>query len=417
MRPLASLLGVLLVGAPLATRAAPDGDAWTLRGDDACRYGARDCNRCVEDVVESVRALRPRPTARVRYSSMAERSLPPFGRRLAAFGANGSHLQGIARIPGLPGEHWLVASRARPGRIGGGGFFLVELGDVPGRDGAPFGTAVAPVHTVRLDPERRRTTHYYPMPGVDHPGGMQMLGTTLALAASCAEAPGCDGRSFVELHDLRTPGASATLVLRHRLFRQGEPHRHKHASAVAIARLADDRHLMYVHGKDDRPEGWFYRSLSPGLTSGTRWRFVEHFLGAARFGRGYQNVAMLTECGTRELYLLGTGNPRYGEPVTARSPLGFVHGLASLFSSGRASRGREVLDLFRLERLGGALRAEHVHAARFEPDRSGYCSFRAGASVHVTPEGGIALYCTAHKANTDLLGDPDSKLKLLELAH
>ena len=40
----------------------------------------------------------------------------------------------------------------------------------------------------------------------------------------------------------------------------------------------------------------------------------------------------------------------------------------------------------------------------------------ASLDVHVTPDGRIALYCTAYKANTDLLGAPDGKLKLLELS-
>jgi len=363
-----------------------------------------------------VRALQARPTARVRYSSMANRRLPPFGARLAAFGSYTSHLQGIARIPGLPGDHWLVASRARPGRIGGGGFFLVELGDVSGRNGESFGTTFAPLHTVRLDPEERRTAYYYPVGGVDHPGGLQMLGTTLVIAASCAEAPGCDGRAFVELHDLRTPGATSTLVGRLPLFRQGEPFVHKHASAVAVARLADGHHLMYVHGKDDGAEGWFYRSNTVGITSDTRWRFVEHFTGDRGFDGRYQNVALVTECGSGDLYLVATGNPRFGAPVRTRTPLGFARGLAELFAEGRMSRGREMLDLFRLVQTQDAVHAELVHRARFAPDRDGYCSFRAGAGVHVTPDGRIALYCTAYKANTDLLGAPDSKLKLLELS-
>ena len=59
---------------------------------------------------------------------------------------------------------------------------------------------------------------------------------------------------------------------------------------------------------------------------------------------------------------------------------------------------------------------QDFHRARWKPDSGGFCSFRAGASAYVTPDGELALYCTTRKANTNLLGVPDSKLKFAEFS-
>ena len=412
----ASLALLLLCVRPaLAGRPGPP-SADELVGDTTCPFGARDCNRCVRGVREAVAGLQPAPTAAVRYSSMAAQRLPPYGARLAAFAANDSHLEGIARLPLLDDSSWVVLSRARPGRIGGGGFFLAHLGDVPDHHGAPFGSARKPVRYISPNPEQRRTTYYHPIDGSDHPGGLQLVGQTLALAVSCAAADGCRGQTFVQLDDLSHPAARDTLLQRVPLFRQGEPHRATHATSVAMAKLRDGTYLMFVQGKDDKREGWFYRSDRPELGPDTEWRFVDYFRGGPSWDGRYQSTSLLTDCDSGKLYLLGTGNRSYGPTVRPRLTPALVGELLSMFVRGALDRGRELLHLFELGRGGRHIAMKRVHAASWEPRGHGFCTFRAAASAYVTPDGGLALYCTARKANTDLLGTPDSKLKLLEFA-
>jgi hypothetical protein len=388
-----------------------------LEADTACHFGASSCNRCVRGALAAVRALGDEPTAAVRYSSMAARRLPPYGATLSAFGANDSHLQGIARLVPNDGSNWVVVSRAQPGQLGGGGFFLVQLGDVPAHGGAPFGSRKARARYVQVNSETRRTRYYHPVESSDHPGGLQMLGQTLALAASCDSAKGCTGRTFVEFHDLSEPSARDTRLQRFFLFRQGEPYATPHATSVAVAKERDGRYLMFVHGKDDRREGWFYRSDADRIGPETQWRYIDHFQGDASWDGKYQSTTLLSECGSGDLYLLGTGNPSYRATLKPRWSPGIVADLLLfLLVDGAVHEGRELLHLFKLEQKGSHIDMRRVYTASWQPDRGAYCSFRAGATAYVTPEGRLALYCTTRKANTNLFGSPDSKLKLLEFA-
>ncbi len=414
---LAALLLALSLGLhpAHAARLGPPAAA-QLAGDTSCAFGARDCNRCVRGVLEAVAALRPDPTAEVRYSSMAARRLPPYGARLAPFAANDSHLEGIARLPLLRDSSWVVLSRARPGMLGGGGFFLVHLGDVPDHHGAPFGSARRRARYIRPNPDHRRTSYYHPVNRSDHPGGLQMIGQTLALAVSCAKAKGCRGRAFVQFDDLSHPAASETLLQRVPLFLQGEPHRARHATSVAVAKLRDGSYLMFVQGKDNKNEGWFYRSDRDQIGPDTQWQFIDYFRGGPSWDGRYQSTSLLTDCDSGKLYLLGTGNPSYGPTVKPRLTPALVGELLSMFVRGGVQRGVELLHLFELGERGGHIAMKRVYEAGWRPDGHGFCTFRAAASAYVTPDGGLALYCTTRKANTDLFGNPDSKLKLLEFA-
>jgi hypothetical protein len=412
--------GLLLCFARGDARAASPGPASgvlpseRLTGDIGCEFGAADCNRCVRGVRAAVRALHAEPTAVVRYSSMAARRLPPYGARLASFAGNDSHLEGIARLPALGDSSWMVVSRARPGSLGGGGFFLVHLGDVPDNHGAPFGSARMPVHYINSNPVDRRTGYYHPVARGDHPGGLQLLGQTLALTVSCASAKTCDGDAFVQFDDLRQPSARQTMLERVALFQQGEPHAALHATSVAVAKQADGRYLMFVQGKDDKREGWFYRSDRASIGPNTRWTFVDYFRGGSTWNGAYQSTTLMTECDTGQLYLLGAGNPGYRATLRPRFSPAFFGDLLSLFVEGGIDEGAELLHLWKLEARAGHIAMDRVFTSRWKPDSDAYCSFRAGASAYVTPDGRLALYCTTRKANTDLLGSPDSKLKLLE---
>jgi hypothetical protein len=388
-----------------------------LEGDATCPLHAPTCNRCVHGVVAAVKALSSEPTAAVRYSSMAARRLPPYGATLGAFAGNADHLQGIARLVPSDGSNWMVVSRAEPGQLGGGGFFLVELGDVPGHGGEPFGSQHARARYLKTNPRARRTRYYHPVESSDHPGGLQMLGRTLAIAASCDSAKACGGRTFVEFHDLSDPAARETRLQRFALFHQDEPHSVPHATSVGVARERDGRYLMFVHGKDDRREGWFYRSDGDQIGPQTQWRYLDHFLGDASWDGRYQSTTLLSECDSGDMYLLGTGNPGYRATFRPRlSPAMVSDLLLFLLVDGAVDEGQELLHLFKLSNNGSHIQMRRVYETSWRPDSGAFCSFRAGATAYVTPNGRLALYCTTRKANTNLFGHPDSKLKLLEFA-
>jgi hypothetical protein len=200
------------------------------------------------------------------------------------------------------------------------------------------------------------------------------------------------------------------------LFQQGEPHSAAHATAVAVAKEVDGRYLMFVDGKDDRREGWFYRTDQTTIGPGTRWRFIDHWKGGPSWNGAYQSTTLVTECGSGNLYLVATGNPRFRGTLRPRLSPAMLGDIVELFLGGMVDEGVELLHLFKLEQQDGQIRMQRVYEARFKPDSEAFCSFRAGATAYVTPDGRLALYCTTRKANTDLLGSPDSKLKLLEFA-
>jgi len=297
--------------------------------------------------------------------------------------------------------------------VGGGGFFLVQLGDVPGHQGETLGAPGAPARFVSPNPRLRRTAYYHPLGNTDHPGGLAMVGQILAIAASCDTARSCARQAFIEFHDLSVPGARHTRLHRFNLFRQRERRHKNYASSVAVARLSNGRHLMFVLGKADKREGWFYISNTSHLGRDTYWRYLNRYEGRGSMD-DYQNTTLITECESGDMFLLGTGNSSFGP--TIRGGPGILGQVLSLFKQGAIRKGRERIDLFKLALVGGRVEMTRVLSRGWKPDPHGHCNFRAGASAYVTPKGRLALYCTTRKANTDLLGLPDSKLKMAEFS-
>jgi hypothetical protein len=224
------------------------------------------------------------------------------------------------------------------------------------------------------------------------------------VVGSCSQASGCQGKSFVQLWNLSIPGQAAPFSYLPLTGVQGEPNQPQDITSIGASRLDDGRYLLFVQGKDSNEEGWFYESDKSILDASTQWTYRSHWSSAdgvvppGAFDGRYQNTTLVTECGTGALYLVATGNPGFSGPFAA---------------------GKPRMDLFRLERRGDhEVLFYRADSRIMEGDHqtSGYCSFRAAAVPHVTPSGRLALYCSAHKANTNLFGTPDSKLKLAEYA-
>jgi hypothetical protein len=267
--------------------------------------------------------------------------------------------------------------------------FLVGLDGVGGGSGTrwvlPGGSYTG------TPPSSRRTYLYYPIADTDHAGGMQAVGDVLLIASE-----GLEGQApFVEFLRRTPDDVGYEPLSRFTLYGDlGEtvvPTRF--ITAAAMARLATGRYLLFVLGKDEDQQGWFYLSDQASLDAGTTWSFLDH----VELPWLYQNASLLTECDSGDVYLIATGNPDF---------------------SGEPDSGTEYADLLRVdwdaasERVNVPLLAYRA----FDAGGGGYCTFRAGANPYVDPEGRLLLYCHAYKANTDLFGNPDSKLKLVEYA-
>jgi hypothetical protein len=263
------------------------------------------------------------------------------------------------------------------------GLFLVNLGDLGGTDGTKLGSATNSPGSVRA------SKYYYPIYGVKHPGGLQAVGKYVAVAVEAPSAP-----SFIQFYNFSTPGSTTAELQRFYMYgdQDENPTPDRAIGGVGITRLADSRYLIAVLGKDDNNRVWFYVSDTTSITASTVWRFLDY---VAPVHAAAQNVQLITECGTGDIYLLATGNFAYPVP------------------------GYEVNNdarLYRLSHSGFEVSLNSPQIRQFDSGSGDYCNFRAGVSPYVDPYGNLILNCHTMKANTDVFGDPDSKLKMGEFS-
>jgi hypothetical protein len=375
--------------------------AGTFRGYADPLYGSKDQNRCLMNVTQAFNSL-PRSPTRNRYQSRGGKTLPPYNKKLATFEAcavdwHGNitidrHIQGVARLAGVGDNRWLAVTRAH--NLEYAGVHLARMGDLGGADGTRLlvpGTSYADP-----PPSTRGTEYFYSQFLTTHPGGVQAFGHYLAVAveATNQQVPRLDVFDFSG-----GPGAGKQYV--YYLGNLGEtPGVTKAITGVGVTRLTDGRYLFFVLGKDENKDGWFYVSNGTQLTKDTKLEFVDYVNGTDTTPQGsirmYQNVNLITECGSRDIYLLATGNEGY---------------------AGSVASGTNYADLFRVSMVGASVKLERTASRNFEEGGSDACTFRAGATSFVDRDGRLLLYCHAHHANTDIFCDADSKLKWTEYAY
>jgi hypothetical protein len=361
-----------------------------LAGYATRSFGDALANRCAEDVASGFDALPGAPSGKLRYRSLGGGRLPPLNAKLADFAGWDPHVQSIARLS-LPWQDnlWAAVSRSNPGHPGGAGIFLIYLDGANGADGTRW--LLPGQNLVGEPPSGRRSVLYYPMADTDHPGGIQAVGDYLVVAAEAPEgAP-----PFVEIWQ-RTADDVAYAPLQRLPFwgDLGEPVApSRFITAAAMTLLDSGQYLLFVLGKDEELQGWFYLSDPAPLGAESAWSF----LGYVGLPAYYQNVGLITECNTQQVFLIATDN------------VGF---------DGRSDSGSEYADLMAVswDTASAAVQLPWVARREFSAGGGGYCTFRAAADSFVDRDGQLALYCHAYKANTDLFGSADSKLKLAEYA-
>jgi hypothetical protein len=317
---------------------------------------------------------------------MGGQRLPPLNARLDEFDNWTEHVQSISRLS-MAGtdNHWAAVSRSSD-NTGGGGFFLINLVDVNGGDGSSWAPGAA---TFTGDPpSNRRTYLYYPMGGTNHPGGLQSYGDLLAVAAEgIGSSP-----AYVDIYQRRLDEVAYDLLSHVALVGRGEPNPPGlQITAAGLARLQDAHYLLFVLDKDSSKRGWFYVSDQVGPSTSMTWSFVAQ----VAMPWLYQNVTIVTECGTRDIYMIATNNDDFTGPLDS---------------------GTEYADLIKvnMDPVSRQVSLALTQVRAFSTPNDGYCTFRAAANAFVNKDGKLTLYCHAHHANTDIFGNADSKLKLGE---
>lgn len=369
-------------------------------------FGSKAQSRCLMNVTQAFNNL-PSSPIRNRYRSRGGATLPPFNKTLRTFEAcavdwNGNstidrHIQGVARLPGVLDNRWLAVTRAH--NLEYAGVHLVHMGDLHGADGTRM---LRPgVSYADPPPAARGTEAFYSQYLTTHPGGVQSFGQYLAIAVEATN----EQRPRIDVYDFSGGMTTSANLGNYYLGNLGEsPAVTGTITGIAVTRLSQainaGRYLFFVLGKDTAKNGWFYVSDTSTLTRSTKLQFLDYVdnndVTPVGGFREYQNVNLLTECGSGDVYLLGTGNPSY------KGPLG---------------SGDNYADLFRLSISGSSVRLERTARRSFQEGGADACTFRAGATSYVDKDGRLLLYCHTHHANTDIFCDPDNKLKWTEYAY
>lgn len=319
-------------------------------------WGLSDVGRCVADPIQAIGTL---PTSGASFgftTSTSSEGLVYF------FGS--PHLQGITRLAFGSGQYMVVS------RSGSWAYYVVNMstqgwGGAPfGGDGVHWGDFVA----LRVDND--------PDIGLDHAGGVQSLGTLLAVPNEnhATDDPGLalEDRTHIDFFDMSSPTNPQHLgILGRDTLVSTE------AGAVAMARLANDR-ILLISGRTESNMLDFYVS-APGQPAG--WEFLDTWDeseaisglpdGDHEFG-DYQGLTLVTRCGDGALFLVGT------------------HKAGDLW-------GEDWVDLYQVQLSGD--HATLTKVAKRHVDCDGNCNLDAAGGAYVAPDGRLIVYATEHAAD------------------
>jgi hypothetical protein len=154
------------------------------------------------------------------------------------------------------------------------------------------------------------------------------------------------------------------------------------ADCVGITQLENEHYLMFALESRRRRSidvGWFFISTSKDLET-TNWKYHQFWsqdllLPNEKDLRTYENIELVTECETGEIYLLG------------------------FFGNGRSN----AIDVFVLEKgLNDKITLRKIFERKIRTQAGG-ATFRAGASIHITPDHNIMLYSVAKSPKNNWL--------------
>lgn len=328
---------------------------YSIDGKVTTTWGLADVGRCVEDPIGAISSL---PTSGTNFgfttSSSSEGLVYFFG---------SPHLQGVTRLAFGLGQYMVVS------RSGSWAFYVVHMG-TQGYFGEPFTGGVNWGDYVALrvgnDPDV----------GLDHAGGVQSLGTLLAVPNENHQTDDpsvpLEDRTHVDFWDMSSPTNPQHLgILGRDTLVSTE------AGAVAMARLTNNR-ILLVSGRTESNMLDFYVS-QPGQAAG--WEYLDTWHeseaisglpdGDREFG-DYQGLTLVTRCGDGAQFLVGT------------------HKAGDVW-------GDDWVDLYQVQLSGD--HAMLTKVAKRHVDCGGNCNLDAAGGAYVAPDGRLIVYATEHAAD------------------
>lgn len=330
--------------------------------------------------------------------------LPPANQQSTGAGGIHSHVESIVRVPGDRESGWFVMGRLRPST--GAPFYVFEAGNVPKTHGGGRLVTHLPNQDdyyarYESDPERlNRARAYFEIASSKHIGGMQALGNTVAMPVTCDDSDLCTKPSvlFWNFANPIDPKLWSEVELR------GVPNVH-----WAAFNYLESGHALLIVNRADNGNASNFIGERPGPVS-PDMKWIEIAPVSMRVPNWdlkmtYQNVNLLRDCGSNELYLAAMRS-RGTKPW-------------STWSSAAS------LELFRLTAphdhnapYGLKFVSEAVFEGRDSEANDDYCEMRGGASVYVSPDGEPIIYCAQNMSEArtvEGVPNPVERLKVSEI--
>ena len=228
---------------------------------------------------------------------------------------------------------------------------------------------------------------------LEHPGGMQVIGSTLAVSWEDLSNGHPAEVRFYNVSDPTDVTEMSRLVLDGSRGEQDQTTSSSRSTGVAIHRLHDLRYLMFVSGSSSGADGWFYISNNTRLDATTQWQYVHYWswqssaalnTSSRTADWGYwQNFQFISDCTTNDLYLAAMGS-------VGNSGLDRVRSRARLYKL--------------INRPGDASKFDFTRVASKNPDLHNTgsllgiffpVSMRFGATLFVRDNGNLVGYATS----------------------
>lgn len=373
-----------------------------------CPWGSPDCNRCVADVEGAFGNLRDH--GEILAFHMGDHPAPEWGLGTAYH----KHWQGLQRLAVAPdgqdAGRYMVLTRDDINVDGAGysGFQIVYMGSrsdqgerlrsnrliprKPFRDSPPPAEDIV-VKTQLIDGEH------------EHPGGIQVLGQFLIVGVD----------EEVHLYDLSDPrrpehlGPPETGALDGigPIFtRPG-----KTGSSTSLAKLSSGRYLLVISSSDARPLDFYISDQANALLNDPADITFSNFdrltsdqisvIFGDKAQGGYQSINLITECGSGQLYLIGSHNNG-----------GCIGSACDPWEEDRAVLYKvDVINQrINLEKIPyGDGDGRHFYCTQGFDSGNGFCNFDAAAGIYVDPSGQLILYAAEHDND-----GPDETVEFME---
>ena len=327
-----------------------------IKGDTSCSLGDPDCNTCATNVQQQFKkaakgqiAWRNKPWRFTWPQPYPPNNLQPLdifdGEPAHALGIPDTHVQGFVRTNSSRFPYAGSHSHKQKGGI----FVISELGD-----GKKY------LETLHSTKSR-------------HPSGVHILGKYLLYG---------DNNTIV-FKDINSPNQQQDIVIPIPRLPSINNQKPAFGGGIGVLKLATNEHLLVMSspgGQDNRPRvSQFYRLHSVDSANGVRPHHLT-FINQSRVIKPVQwsrkliyseNMTLITECGTGDIYAIHTSGDQKG--ISAVKGNGY----------------------WRLSKL-----MQHQNKLSFRAVRAfitrqnmASCNVRASATAFVTPQHKLELYC------------------------